>query len=95
MIVRLVQLECGHDRLASETTLSKLPKKPGEMFMLASYERDLVGHQPLIKSSLGSVILSRVVKHTEVRTANSRETYLRIETMNSTLSLIVVAVLDV
>ena len=94
MIVRLVQLECGHDRLASETTLSKLPKKPGEMFMLASYERDLVGHQPMIKSSLGSVILSRVAKQTEVKTANG-ETYLRIETKNSVLSLIVVAELDI
>ena len=94
MIVRLVQLECGHDRLASETTLSKLPKKEGEMFMLASYGRDLVGHQPLIKSSLGSVILSRVVKHTENRLSNG-QSYLRIVTQNSVLSLIVVAELDI
>lgn len=94
MIVRLVKLECGHNKLASETTLAKLPKEEGEMFMLVSYDRDLVGSQPLIKSSLGSVILSRVVKHTETKLSNG-QSYLRIVTQNSVLSLIVVAVLDI
>ena len=94
MVVRLVHLECGHERLVSEGTFSVLPTQAGENFILLSEDIDMVCSQPYLVSSNGRRILGRVNQQTEQKLSNGTS-YLRIVTKNSVLSLIVVAVLNI
>ena len=84
-VTYLVYLECGHNRLASETVLKVLPSN-GEMFMV----KRLASNRLEISSSRGMVTTSSI-KDVRFIPCEPRSFYLRVTTANSVLSLIVVA----